>query len=414
MRWCVLLVLTLLLAAPMAAAQAPHPHDQLVHHPLTIEAEMRDIQAIRPEFIDMRSFGTSVTGFDLWLLDFVHPDAPDDVPVYYLDANHHGNEQLGMEALLIFMEELAEWSTTGEGAERLSEVRVVAVPMVNPDGTGTDRRVNNNGVDLNRNYDYNWGLYGTSDTPNWATGTYRGDAPLSEPETAANAALMREIQPEVYLSMHTGSHDIVLPWRQYDSDGEPLDGPIPDWPVYERFLAGIEDVSGLGYRDPSGAGESISYAYGALGAVSLIVEVDTTQNQLFIQQQLTDLLKEEVTIYWYGLEVFERLGGYLVHGGPHVFNAGWGDATNVTFLAQDGTVLETVASLPPGAEQTVPAGAATATYERRIQGDLHTAVWSLDVASDAHLHEDPDEREAPVPVLAALAALAAAFLVRRR
>lgn len=400
-----LILMCLLVAAllPVAAAQVPHPHDDVVHHPLTIQAEMEAIRDRNPEMISMGSFGKSVGGFDLWYLDFA---AGEGLPVYYLDANHHGNEQLGMEALLIFMDELAQWSLTEEGAARLAEVRVVAAPMINPDGTGTDKRVNTRGVDLNRNYDYNWGKYGTSDMMNPLTGTYRGEAPLSEPETHANAAFMRDLLPRVYLSMHTGSHDIVLPWNQ-----EPdRDGPIPDWQAYESYLAEIENVSALGYRDPSGAGESISYAYGALGAVSLIVEVDRLQTQVLVED-IPETLKEEVAIFWRTLEVFERIGGHLVvEGGDAATlrNEGWGHAYNVTHTGPDGeTLLAPV--LAPNATLAAPAG--TVTYQRVAQGDLHRPMATLEVPAAS---PGAPGGEAPLPALSVLVAVGAAVALRRR
>jgi len=356
----VLVLMALGLFIPFAAAQVPNPHPDLVHNPATIEAELREIEAINPTFAVLGTFGTSTAGFPLWMMDVQHPDALVE-RVLYIDANHHGNEQLGMETAMLYLRQLVEYSTTPEGAERLREVRVVVSPAINPDGTGTDRRANSNNVDLNRNYDYNWGLYGTSDS--LTAGTYRGPAPFSEPESAANAALMESIRPDIYLSMHTGSHDIVLPWRQ---DAE-FDGPIPDWNMYVAMLNGIEAVSGLGYRDPSGAGESISWAYGRMGTLSLVVEVDTTQNVPFVQD-LETLLAEEIAICWYAFDNLESFGGYLVYDGE-IRNVGLGPAYNVT------AGREVIASvLAPG--ESIARQNVVVSYERRLQGDLQEP-WTV-------------------------------------
>lgn len=419
MRWLAMLLLVPLVAAllvPAASAQVPHPHEAVVHHPLTIQSEMEAIRDKNPESIRMASFGESTLGFPLWYLDFAAPGAK-DLPVFYLDANHHGNEQLGMEALLIFLDELADWSLTEEGGARLSEVRVVGAPMINPDGTGRNNRVNTNFVDLNRNYDYNWGLYGTSDMANPVGGNYRGDHAHSEPESAANAAFMEQLKPWVYLSMHTGSHDIVLPWRQTPE----ADGPIPDWPAYEAYLAEIENASGLGYRDPSGAGESISFAYGALGAISLIVEVDNLQSELIVDGR-PERLKEEVAIFWRTIEVFEKIGGNLEWLDGQVCNTGWGNATSVAWSAQSeanvGSIwLNLTGSLPAGECVGAPDGAdlsgATVRYARTHQGDQHRPGASLFVP--ARDPEPADEAEAtPLPALVTAAAVALALVLRRR
>ncbi len=421
------------LAVIVPLGQAQIPADQLVQHPATIEQELRDIAAVNPEFIRMESFGKSELDFDLWLLDFVHPDrrqthetpqgmmetVDKHVPVFYLDANHHGNEQLGMEALLLWLHELADWSLTEEGQERLREVRIVAAPMINPDGTGRSNRVNTNFVDLNRNYDYNWGLYGTSDTASPAGGTYRGESPLSELESSANARLMGQLMPVAYLSMHTGSHDIVLPWRN-STDG---DGPMPDWPVYEKWLAGIEEVSGLGYRDPSGAGESISHAYGNHGTLSLIVEVDELQTQVIVED-IPDRLKEEVLIYWWTLDNLENLGGYLVQEGDEVCNIGWGPAFSVTQWedVHDHHLQLLADRIDPG--DCVPLAPAVEGW--RMVDWLHTEQATLGnvpgpmhrpyMLTDANQHIgaplSPPDEGAPLP--AALLLMALAFAVRRR
>ncbi|MCH7663822.1 MAG: DUF2817 domain-containing protein [Chloroflexi bacterium] len=73
------------------------------------------------------------------------------------------------------------------------DFRLYVVPIVNPDGGMVNERLNANGVDLNRNWDSaNWqadtqGPYGR------VTGG-GGTAPFSEPETAALAAFLLDLQ----------------------------------------------------------------------------------------------------------------------------------------------------------------------------------------------------------------------------
>lgn len=425
-------VLALLLIVPLATAQVGHqdpPLVDVVHQPATTEQDLLDLAAVNPDFAEVRSFGSSVLDVDLWLIDIHAPDvAADALPVLYIDGNHHGNEQYGSESVWFFLEDLMDRSLTEEGAQRLSEVRVVAAPIINPDGTATNKRTNTNNVDLNRNYPYHWGLYGTSDSP--AGLNYRGASPASEPETQANVALMDEIHPDIYLSTHTGSHDIVLPWRQ---TGDPSDGPMPDWSAYGPFLAGIEEVSGLGYRDPSGAGESISYAYGALGAVSLIPEVDTTQFQPATQEDLRELLAEEVAIHGYALDVLERTGGYLQVRDGHLYNDGWGNATNVTWYGPDALSLDGFRGdgsrvvdalldggsriadrIGPGESVHVPESDGIAVYERRQQGDETQPLWAVQVTQQPVIGDAEDVGTPLGPLLSVSALVLVGLLARRR
>jgi hypothetical protein len=66
------------------------------------------------------------------------------------------------------------------------ELTLYIIPLANPDGAaaGTDRvagRMNGNGVDLNRNWDYQWQITAT----HGIYPVYAGAFPFSEPETAA-------------------------------------------------------------------------------------------------------------------------------------------------------------------------------------------------------------------------------------
>jgi protein MpaA len=70
------------------------------------------------------------------------------------------------------------------------DVEVWLVPVANPDGVAAGLRCNANGVDLNRNYPFEW-------RPRDG-----GPAPLSEPETQALAALVEQLRPDVVVWVH--------------------------------------------------------------------------------------------------------------------------------------------------------------------------------------------------------------------
>ena len=74
-------------------------------------------------------------------------------------------------------------------------VQLWLVPEMNPDGTGADTRQNADGVDLNRNFPYQWEAI--SD-PTYHSGPHS----LSEPETRAAVRLIRRIKPAVTIWYH--------------------------------------------------------------------------------------------------------------------------------------------------------------------------------------------------------------------
>jgi protein MpaA len=74
-------------------------------------------------------------------------------------------------------------------------VQLWLVGELNPDGTAAGTRQNAHGVDLNRNFPFQW--QPVSD-PTY----YSGPHPLSEPETRAAVALIRRIKPAVTIWYH--------------------------------------------------------------------------------------------------------------------------------------------------------------------------------------------------------------------
>lgn len=74
-------------------------------------------------------------------------------------------------------------------------VQLWIVPEMNPDGAAADTRQNAHGVDLNRNFPFQWEPIGNATY-------YSGPRPESEPETRAAMALVRRIRPAVTIWYH--------------------------------------------------------------------------------------------------------------------------------------------------------------------------------------------------------------------
>jgi len=108
-----------------------------------------------------------------------------------------------------------EWNTVVLASETLKYlqenpalvpdgVTLYVIPCANPDGyaAGTDRehgRMNGNGVDLNRNWDYHWQPEATHGTRPVNAGAF----PFSEPETAALRDFILERNVEVAIFYHS-------------------------------------------------------------------------------------------------------------------------------------------------------------------------------------------------------------------
>jgi hypothetical protein len=127
-------------------------------------------------------------------------DETDETEVFYSGV-HHAREPISMTELVFYMWYLLEnYSNDLEIQYLLNSTELYFVPCVNPDGyiynetidpTGggmhrKNRRnvgTSNKGVDINRNYSYQWGTTGISTNPD--DDTYPGSSAFSEPESQA-------------------------------------------------------------------------------------------------------------------------------------------------------------------------------------------------------------------------------------
>ena len=151
----------------------------------------------------------------------------------YFDALHHAREPQSMASMMYYMYWLLEnYGTNPEATYLLNNREIFFVPVVNVDGYVYNQTTNPNGggnwrknrrnnggsfgVDLNRNYDYGWGLNsGSSSTP--SSETYRGPSAASEPETQAIKSFLSTIDPKISFSMHSVAGRYLNPYGYTDT-----------------------------------------------------------------------------------------------------------------------------------------------------------------------------------------------------
>ena len=164
------------------------------------------------------SAARSVQGRPIWVRD-VRPDHP-TVRVLVIGAMH--GDELSSASLALQWIALASQSPV----DMPQAVHWRFIPALNPDGllSHPPKRVNANGVDLNRNFP----------TPNWdrdakiywekRTGRdprrYPGIKPLSEPESRFLQEEMERFKPQLIVSIHA-------PYGVLDFDGPAKKGYVP-------------------------------------------------------------------------------------------------------------------------------------------------------------------------------------------
>ena len=101
-------------------------------------------------------------------------------------ASIHGSEGAGTPLMRAFADHLRQQPSLARDS------RIPIVPVANPDGHSLKRRLNRNGVDLNRNFP----------ADNRRNQKRYGDQALSEPESRALHGLIEAKQPDVIVSIH--------------------------------------------------------------------------------------------------------------------------------------------------------------------------------------------------------------------
>jgi hypothetical protein len=177
-----------------------------------------------------------------WVRISNNPNETQDKPKVLYTALTHAREPASMQQMLFQMWYLLEnYDSDPEIQYLVDNVEMYFVPVVNPDGYiycettnpnggsmhRKNKRVNSDGsigVDLNRNYGYQWGYDNSGSSPTPSSPTYRGTGPFSEPESQLQKELAETFDFSLALNNHTYSDLLIYPWG-YSSNLTP-DGEI--------------------------------------------------------------------------------------------------------------------------------------------------------------------------------------------
>lgn len=264
------------------------PNAGLYHTFSELNTKLEQLESTYPELAQKSSIGTSVEGRDLWMLKISDNTAVDeDEPNVVFMGAHHAREWISVEVPLLIAEHLLQNASDPQIQSLVEGAQIWIVPMVNPDGhhyaVTQDRlwrknRRNNGdgtyGVDLNRNYSYQWGGPGSSgDT---YSEVYRGPAPFSEPETQACRDFLQTLQPDALVSYHNYSQLVLFPWSYTDT-------AAPDKALLEELAIKmaelIKAVHGQTYVPGQGSslylssGDTTDWLYGVFGAPAFTIEL---------------------------------------------------------------------------------------------------------------------------------------------
>ena len=192
-----------------------------------------------------------------------NPSVNEPEPQVLYTALHHAREAESLSQLIFYMWYLLEnYSTNADVKHIIDTTELYFIPCVNPDGYIYNHTTNpsgggmwrknrkNNGdgtygIDLNRNYGYQWGYDNVGSSPTTSSDAYRGTSAFSEPETQAIKNFCTTHQFKIALNAHTYSNLLIYPWGYIPSYLTPDSVTYINWAENlvreDRFLFGTAD-----------------------------------------------------------------------------------------------------------------------------------------------------------------------------
>ena len=276
-----------------------HTYEEMV-------AELDSLAALHSDIMRIDSIGVSTQDtMVIWAVkisDNVH--AEEDEPAVLYNGVHHAEEVLSLEICMDMIGELVDqYGASSQVTWWIDNIEIWFVPLLNPEGhkvvtDGLDvtfrktKRDNNgngvfdfipeiggdiDGVDPNRNYDFNWERGDT----NWASDYYRGPAPFSESENQALRDLAIEqkfVFAILYHSARTGTKEVIYyPWCW--AEKRPPDFPIIRNTAEEVARLIITDNGRFSYSpwcSSLRAPFARDWFYVRVGTIPILIEVGST------------------------------------------------------------------------------------------------------------------------------------------
>lgn len=336
-----------------------------------IYTEMFALATQYPELVEVIDYGDSwekitpggKVGYDLYTMIITNKNNPASKPPIVIDGGIHAREMAPPEVVLEYAHFLLENYNIDPDISWLIDYReIYLTPMLNPDGRkkaeqGLLWRKNTNntdgctdslrwGVDLNRNFPFEWIGPGSSTSP--SSESFRGRAPASEPEICFYIDYVRTVIPDqrgpenwdvapdstmgIYLNCHSYQNVVLHPWG-FTS----LLPPNPDLITIAEKMA---QLSGYGYQASLYPvnGVARDWGYGELGCPSYTIEMGEEFFQPY--EDIPEIAEENIRMFFYLTKIIDH--PYLSIHGPDVIQlhisepeVEQGDTVNVSALISD-------------------------------------------------------------------------------
>jgi len=290
-----------------------------------VEAELSRLEQENPNLARKSIVGQSLENRNLYALKISDNVQSDESEAEVLLIGcHHAREWISVEVPLLIARYLLENYSQNNYVQRLvNESEIWIIPLLNPDGLEysiyyyrywrKNRRDNGDstfGVDLNRNYDYQWGIDDIGSSSTTMSDVYRGMSPNSEPEIQAVIQLFQQRDFRALISYHSYSQVILYPWGYTYEQAEDSDLLLQ---LSKNMSKLMKAVNGRVYSFGQAGdalyltnGDLTDWAYGVYGIPAFTIElppVDFTSGGFFnADEDIDPIFRENLPAALYLIE----------------------------------------------------------------------------------------------------------------
>lgn len=287
-----------------------------------VNARIDELVAQYPTLASRINVGTSLQGRSIFGIKVTSPNGSNKSAALFNGAQHAREWVAVMVPMYLADRLLREYDIDPYVQDLMKRIEFYIVPISNPDGYvyswTNDRywrknRRSSYGVDLNRNWGYNWGGEGSSGQT-WDE-TYRGTAAFSEPETAAfRDFILGHPKITTHIDIHSYSQLVLQPWNCCSQRP-------PDHSEFEQLgsemVTLIKQVHNKTYYHGQGyftiypaSGVAHDWTYAETGATAFGIELRDTGSYGFVLPANQILPNAE--------EVYPAFLHFAEHGAPPI------------------------------------------------------------------------------------------------
>ncbi|MCP4912076.1 MAG: hypothetical protein GY909_03065 [Oligoflexia bacterium] len=182
-----------------------HSNKDFLGYPTPSEVYKRVQKLVdeNPDILKSFSIGKSHNDVDILTVKLSDNVEKDEVePEFKYIANMHGNEIVGRELMVLFLEDIVQRyrDQDAEAVSLINNTEIYIIPTMNPDGSAKKRRGNGRWIDLNRDFPD----FTTQDNDNTPEGR--------QPETQAVMIFQAQRNFALSANFHGGTKVVNYPW----------------------------------------------------------------------------------------------------------------------------------------------------------------------------------------------------------